>query len=133
MCVLRFYGPVNPMGSCRARSVYLTTLCGQAQFSKYGAQCCIVPDKAFFFQQGCMCAQRRLRSACASAQSDLSLHCPSEDALDSWLSTGFPAKIMIGLCECAGRSVFIGRQNLVGTLYSLVYTPQLRDRHKHGN
>ena len=24
--VLRFYGQVNPMGSCRARSVYLTTL-----------------------------------------------------------------------------------------------------------
>ena len=24
--VLRFYGPVNPMGSCRARSVCLTTL-----------------------------------------------------------------------------------------------------------
>ena len=24
--VLRFWGPVNPMGSCRARSVYLTTL-----------------------------------------------------------------------------------------------------------
>ena len=24
--VLRFYGPANPMGSCRARSVYLTTL-----------------------------------------------------------------------------------------------------------
>ena len=23
--VLRFYGPVNPMGSCRARSVYLIT------------------------------------------------------------------------------------------------------------
>ena len=23
--VLRFYGPVNPMGSCRVRSVYLTT------------------------------------------------------------------------------------------------------------
>ena len=23
---LRFYGPVNPLGSCRARSVYLTTL-----------------------------------------------------------------------------------------------------------
>ena len=22
---LRFYGPVNPMGSCRVRSVYLTT------------------------------------------------------------------------------------------------------------
>ena len=25
MFVLRFYGPVNPLGSCRARSVYLTT------------------------------------------------------------------------------------------------------------
>ena len=24
--VLRFYGPVNPMGSCQAQSVYLTTL-----------------------------------------------------------------------------------------------------------
>ena len=24
--VLMFYGPVNPMGSCQARSVYLTTL-----------------------------------------------------------------------------------------------------------
>ena len=24
--VLRFYGPVNPMGSCRVQSVYLTTL-----------------------------------------------------------------------------------------------------------
>ena len=23
--VLRFYGPINTMGSCRARSVYLTT------------------------------------------------------------------------------------------------------------
>ena len=26
--VLRFYGPVNPMGSCRARSIY--TFTGQA-------------------------------------------------------------------------------------------------------
>ena len=23
--MLRFYGPVNPMASCRARSIYLTT------------------------------------------------------------------------------------------------------------
>ena len=30
-------------------------------------------------QQYCMCAQRRLRSAWASAQSDQSLHCPHED------------------------------------------------------
>ena len=26
LIVLRFYGPVNPMASCRAQSVYLTTL-----------------------------------------------------------------------------------------------------------
>ena len=33
--VLRFYGPVNPMGSCRARSVYLTTrLLGRLSPSK---------------------------------------------------------------------------------------------------
>ena len=32
--VLRFYGPVNPMGSCRARSVNLTTFTGQALSSK---------------------------------------------------------------------------------------------------
>ena len=25
LLVLRFLGPVNPMGSCRARSIYLTT------------------------------------------------------------------------------------------------------------
>ena len=25
LLVFKFYGPVNPMGSCRARSVYLTT------------------------------------------------------------------------------------------------------------
>ena len=31
--VLRFYGPVNPIGSCRARSVYLTTrLLGRLSF-----------------------------------------------------------------------------------------------------
>ena len=32
--VLRFYGPVNPMGSCRARSFYLTMFTGQAKSSK---------------------------------------------------------------------------------------------------
>ena len=31
--VLRFYGPVNPMGSCRARSVYLTTRYWAARLS----------------------------------------------------------------------------------------------------
>ena len=32
--MLRFYGPVNPMGSCRAQSVYLTTFTGQAKSSE---------------------------------------------------------------------------------------------------
>ena len=32
--VLRFYGPVNPVGSCRARSVYLTTRLLGRQSSK---------------------------------------------------------------------------------------------------
>ena len=32
-------------------------------------------------QQNGMCAQRRLRSACASAQYDQSLHCPHEESL----------------------------------------------------
>ena len=45
----------------------------------------------------CMCAQRRLRSACASAQSDQSIRCPHEDALDSWLSTKCPAHAQANL------------------------------------
>ena len=32
--VFRFYGPVNPMGSCPVWSVYLTTFTGQALSSK---------------------------------------------------------------------------------------------------
>ena len=33
-----------------------------------------------------MCGQRRHKSACASAQSDLSLHCLHEETLHPWLS-----------------------------------------------
>ena len=36
---------------------------------------------AQYFQQDCICAQQKLRSACASAQSDQSLRRPREDAL----------------------------------------------------
>ena len=32
-----------------------------------------------------MCGQRRLKSACASAQADLSLRCPHEELLHHWL------------------------------------------------
>ena len=48
-----------------------------------------------------MCAQRRLKSACASAQSDQSLRYPHEDTLYPWLSKMYPVKILIRLRECA--------------------------------
>ena len=51
-----------------------------------------------------MCAQRRLRSACASAQSALSLRCPHEATLHPWLSKMCPEKILIKLSEWSDRS-----------------------------
>ena len=69
-----------------------------------------------------MCAQRRLRSACASAQSDRSLrcpheetlgpqlpidqslHCPHEETLGPQLPTEWTAKILIRLGICPGWS-----------------------------
>ena len=35
-----------------------------------------------------ICVQRRLKSACASAQSDQRLHCPHEETLHSWRPLG---------------------------------------------
>ena len=45
--VFRFYGPVNPMGSCRARSVYLTTrLLGRlSPLSGYSVLCTFFRQK----------------------------------------------------------------------------------------
>ena len=57
-----------------------------------------------YFLQDCMCAQRRLRSACAYAQSDQSLRWPSEDALDRWIPKECPAKTLIRLGGCLGLS-----------------------------
>ena len=51
-----------------------------------------------------MCAQRRLRSACASVQSDQSLFCPYEKTLRTWLSKMRPVKIPIRLRESADWS-----------------------------
>ena len=51
-----------------------------------------------------MCAQRRLRSACASAQSDQSLRCPREESLHPWLSKMRTVKILTSLREFAGWS-----------------------------
>ena len=51
-----------------------------------------------------MCAKPSLKSACASAQSDYSFHCPPEEALHPWLSKLRAVKIRIRLRECAGWS-----------------------------
>ena len=61
----------------------------------------IVWGGAHHFLQECMCAQRRLRSACTSSQVDQNLRCSSEDDLDRLLSTNCLAKTLIKLCACA--------------------------------
>ena len=55
-------------------------------------------------QQNCMCDQRRLRSASASAQSDQSLHCLHEESLGSELPIEHTAKTLIRLGRCPGWS-----------------------------
>ena len=44
---------------------------------------------------------KRLKSACASTQSDQSTHCPHEEIFHPWLSKMRPVKILIRLCACA--------------------------------
>ena len=51
-----------------------------------------------------LCAQRRLRSAWASPQSDQSLRCPHEESLDPYLPTERTAKTLIRLGGCPGWS-----------------------------
>ena len=53
-----------------------------------------------------MCAQRRLRSACAFAQSDQSLRCSHEETSLFWLSKMRRVTILIRQCECAGLCEF---------------------------
>ena len=55
-------------------------------------------------QQNGMCAQRRLRSAWASAQSDQSLRCPPEETLCPTLPTERTTKTLIRLGGCPGWS-----------------------------
>ena len=43
-----------------------------------------------------------LKSACASMQSDLSLHCPHKETLHPWLSKMRQVKILIKQFDCAG-------------------------------
>ena len=51
-----------------------------------------------------ICARRRLKSTCASAQSYQTLRCPHEETLHPWLSKMHAVKILIRLRECAGLS-----------------------------
>ena len=53
-----------------------------------------------------MCVQGRLKSACASAQSDQSLRCPHAEIFHPWLFKMSSVKITISLRECAGWSEF---------------------------
>ena len=53
-------------------------------------------------QQNGMYAQRRLRSAWASAQSDQSLHCPLEESLRPLLPFKRTGKTLIRLGGCPG-------------------------------
>ena len=60
-----------------------------------------------------LCAQRRLRSAWASAQSDRSLRCPHEESLGPKLPIKRTAKTLIRLCRCLGWSEsLLGAQSL---------------------
>ena len=56
-----------------------------------------------------MCAQQRLKSACASAQSDQCLRCPHEEALHPWLSEMRPVKILIRPRMSRLIGIFAGR------------------------
>ena len=58
----------------------------------------------------CMCAQRRLRSIWAYAQSDQSLRCLHENAL-----VLCPANTLIRLCGCSDRSAYPLRSVCVST------------------
>ena len=52
-----------------------------------------------------MCAQGRLKSACASTQSDQSLRCPHDETLHSWISKMRPVKILI--CANAQADLYL--------------------------
>ena len=72
-------------------------------------------DAAWQNQQSDLCAQRRLWSAWAFAQSDQSLRCPHEETLGPQLPIECTAKTLIRLGGWPGWTVFAGRTgDLVG-------------------
>ena len=69
-----------------------------------------------------MCAQRRLRSACTSTQSNQSLHCPPEDAYDHWLpvlSTFFRQKLTTALKKGSSRQLSVSGERM----YTILVEP----------
>ena len=62
---------------------------------------CLIYEPGHSISYMIVCAPSEDRSACASAQSDLSLRCPPEDALDHWRPTECPERL-IRPRGCAG-------------------------------
>ena len=65
-----------------------------------------------------VCAQRRLRSAWASAQSDQSLRCLHKESLGPWLPNERKAKTLIRLGGCPDRSLRWAHTHFVGFVMS---------------
>ena len=87
-----------------------------------------------------LCAQRRLRSALASAQADQNLHCPHEEALGPWLPIRCTAKTLIRLGRCPGWSessldaqVSLLALSCCGFFYINIWTNPLWTTYQHGS
>ena len=89
-------------------------------------------------QQNSMCAQRRLRSAWAFAQSDQSLRCPHEERLGPSLPIERIANTLIRLGGCPGWSESsLGAHAILlvlswgGSKYDFFYKSQVPGQHAH--
>ena len=81
-----------------------------------------------------MCAQRRLKSACASAQSDQGLRYPHEETLHSWLTKMRLVKILTRLRECASWSESSMGALVKGTFFdgaALLILPTWKPKKRH--
>ena len=93
---------LTSVGDCRLRGndqrcLIFSVMVSDFQMGQYDR--CTATEKNIPSE---MCAQRRLKSVCASAQTDLSLRCALEETLHPWLSKRCPMKILIRMHNCAG-------------------------------
>ena len=95
----------------KAKKIY--SLCHSANF--------IVWDTTWENVPYDMCAQRRLKSACAFAQSDQSLRCSHEETLYPWLSKICSRKILIRFSECPCSNFFFGGGGLFFFFFFLLF------------